>query len=337
MNENVSGCSAYGSFSGFTFIAASTAAVTDAASGATGSDRPTPVTSSASGRSRAGSTISSHGSPSSDGDADRKTSSTSPRARLPRYASRAAPDPNPAPPPLPDTTAPETSITSAPANGSATGASIAFASSEAGSSFSCSLDGGAWGACSSPKSYTNPTVGSHTFCHQDLSKTKGRCLIKGKVQPYEYTFKDEIEKGISAVSWALGAPIAPYFRFPALRQPPEALTYLGQRNVGIFSADFDSFDFKMRRPEQVRQSVLTKLKKHGKGIVLMHDFQHNTAEALPELLRQLKAGGYKIVHMVPKDQITTIAKYDDMVRAQDKYSASNNTRPQSSVVKTISE
>ena len=31
----------------------------------------------------------------------------------------------------------------------------------------------------------------------------------------------------------------------------------------------------------------------------MHDFQRDTAEALPELIRQLKAGGYKVVHMVP--------------------------------------
>jgi peptidoglycan-N-acetylglucosamine deacetylase len=55
------------------------------------------------------------------------------------------------------------------------------------------------------------------------------------------------------------------------------------------------------------------------------------------LLRQLKAGGYKIVHMVPKEPVTTLAKYDDMVRAQDKFSATNNTRPESSVVKTINE
>ena len=41
----------------------------------------------------------------------------------------------------------------------------------------------------------------------------------------------------------------------------------------IFSTDFDSFDFKMRKPEQVRKAVMAKLKKHGKGIVLMHDFQ----------------------------------------------------------------
>jgi hypothetical protein len=46
------------------------------------------------------------------------------------------------------------------------------------------------------------------------------------------------------------------------------------------------------------QSVMTQLEKRGKGIILMHDFQHSTAEGLPELIRQLQAGGYKVVHMV---------------------------------------
>jgi hypothetical protein len=87
--------------------------------------------------------------------------------------------------------------------------------------------------------------------------------------------------------------------------------------------------------EDVVKSAMTKLAKNGKGILLMHDFQHATAQAMPELIRQLKAGGYKIVHMVPKEPVTTLAKYDDMVRAHDKYSSSNNTRSESSVVKTI--
>ncbi len=68
----------------------------------------------------------------------------------------------------------------------------------------------------------------------------------------------------------------------------------------------------------------------------MHDFKHATAEALPELLRQLKAGGYKIVHMVPKQPVTTIPKYDEMVAQHDKLS-SNNTRPEASVVRTIGQ
>ena len=173
------------------------------------------------------------------------------------------------------------------------------------------------------------TVGNHTWSHKDLAKN-----------PYAKDIelaKQEIEMGVSAVHMAVGAPTAPFFRFPDLQQPPELMTYLGTRNIAIFSTDIDTFDFKLRKPDDVIKSAMTKLAKNGKGILLMHDFQHNTAEALPELLRQLKAGGYKIVHMVPKDSITTLPKYDDMVRAQDKYSTSNNTRPESSVVKTINE
>jgi peptidoglycan/xylan/chitin deacetylase (PgdA/CDA1 family) len=179
-------------------------------------------------------------------------------------------------------------------------------------------------------------IGSHTWCHQDLSKTKGTCLVNGKRQSYEYDPRDEIEKGISAVHWAVGGPTAPYFRFPALRQPPELIEYLGKRNIAIFSADLDSFDFKMRKPEQVRQSVMAKLKKHGKGIVLVHDFQHATAEAAADLLKDLKVAGYKIVFMKPKFPVTTIASYDELILRQMKTSA-GDSRPISSVVRTISE
>ena len=167
-------------------------------------------------------------------------------------------------------------------------------------------------------------VGSHTWSHADLSKKS--------VQEA----KDEIEKGISAVKWAAGGATAPYFRFPALRHPPELITYLGQRNVAIFSTDFDSFDFKARKPEQVRQAVMTKLKKFGKGIILMHDFQQATAGAAAELLNDLKAGGYKVVFMKPKGTLTTIASYDEAILKDAKLPTVSD-RPTSSVVRTISE
>jgi len=172
------------------------------------------------------------------------------------------------------------------------------------------------------------TIGSHTWSHKDLSK-----------KPYSDDIdlaKQEIEMGVSAVHAAVAGPIAPFFRFPALQHPPELLSYLAERNIASFSADFDSLDFKIRKPEQVIHSVTTKLEKYGKGIILMHDFQKATAEAMPELLRQLKAGGYKVVHLVPHAPVTTIAKYDEMVVQQDKLSV-NNTRPQGSVFHTIGE
>ena len=66
----------------------------------------------------------------------------------------------------------------------------------------------------------------------------------------------------------------------------------------------------------------------------MHDFHKNTAEALPELLHQLKGSGYKVVHMVPRQSLTTLPKYDEMVTQQGKLS-SNNTRPETNVVRAI--
>ena len=63
-----------------------------------------------------------------------------------------------------DTTAPNTTIGSAPSDPSGqTEATFTFTSSEAGSSFDCRLDGGAWAGCSTPKSYAGLAVGPHSF------------------------------------------------------------------------------------------------------------------------------------------------------------------------------
>lgn len=168
------------------------------------------------------------------------------------------------------------------------------------------------------------TIGSHTWSHADLSKKSAE------------EAKMEIEKGISAVKWALeGAPTAPFFRFPALRHPPEMVTYLGERNIAIFSTDMDSFDFKLHKPEQVIKSVMEKLKKNGKGIVLMHDFQGGTAHAMADLLGQLKAGGYKIVHLKAKDPVQSLAQYDEMIAKDLTVPTMAAGRPMSNVVRTI--
>jgi peptidoglycan/xylan/chitin deacetylase (PgdA/CDA1 family) len=173
------------------------------------------------------------------------------------------------------------------------------------------------------------TVGTHTWSHKDLAR-----------KPYAKDIeraKAEIEMGISAVQMAGGGgKVAPFFRFPYLLHSPQLLSYLGERNVAIFSTDIDSRDFKLHKPEDVIKSVMTQLEKHGKGIILMHDLHRNTAEALPELIRQLKDGGYKIVHMVPKGELTTLPKYDDMIRQKYKLS-SDNIRPESSVIRTIGD
>ncbi len=81
---------------------------------------------------------------------------------------------------------------------------------------------------------------------------------------------------------------------------------------------------------------MTKLDKQGKGIILMHDFQKHTAEALPTLLRRLKAGGYKVVQMKAKAPLQTLPEYDDAILKDMKMPVAS-TRAVGSVVQTVSE
>jgi peptidoglycan-N-acetylglucosamine deacetylase len=169
------------------------------------------------------------------------------------------------------------------------------------------------------------TVGTHTWSHKAIAKLK--------------TFdeaKDEIERGVSAVHRAVGGPIAPFFRFPTLVDTQEAVAYLGKRNIAIFSTDIDSFDFKPQTADHLVTSLLQKLDKRGKGILLMHDIHKTTAKALPMLLAQLKAKGYNIVHMTAKSPVTTVAEYDQAIEKEAKgLPQIGAERPVSSIVKTV--
>jgi hypothetical protein len=83
----------------------------------------------------------------------------------------------------PETTSPETTITSGAKEGetlTSTNATFAFSSSETGSPFECSLDGAAYSTCTSPKSYTNLSSGSHTFSVRATDEAGNVDLIPAK-------------------------------------------------------------------------------------------------------------------------------------------------------------
>ncbi|WP_407157436.1 polysaccharide deacetylase family protein [Bradyrhizobium sp. STM 3557] len=172
------------------------------------------------------------------------------------------------------------------------------------------------------------TVGAHTWSHPNLN---GKKMTDQMAQ-------DELEKGFSAVKFALEAKPSPFFRFPQLQHRPSAVAYLGSRNVAMFSCDVDSFDFRSKDADQVVNTVMSGLEKKGKGIILMHDFQKHTAEALPTLLRRLKAGGYKVVAMKAKATLDTLPEYDAMIGQDPKLPTTmTNARPLSSVIQTVSQ
>ena len=170
------------------------------------------------------------------------------------------------------------------------------------------------------------TIGAHTVNHKDLSKMK-----------FDEA-KDEIERSFSIVHRAVGGPTAPFFRFPFLRDSPELLKYLAGRNIAVFSTDIDTFDFKGPQPEALVKHVMALLEKRGKGIILMHDIQPHTAAALPEILKQLKAKGYKVVQLTAKAPVQTLPEFDALIEKDVSGMPTElSQRPMTSVIKTITD
>ena len=167
------------------------------------------------------------------------------------------------------------------------------------------------------------SVGTHTWSHQNLASKSPQEAI------------DEIERGISAITLMAGQPLAPFFRFPQLRQTAELKAHLAQRNIATFSIDIDSEDFRVHNAQKLVTSMMDKLKKKGKGILLMHDLHKWSAAAVPDLLAQLKAGGYKIVFIRPKGTLTTLPDYDAAIQAELQPVKTSNARPISSVIQTV--
>jgi peptidoglycan/xylan/chitin deacetylase (PgdA/CDA1 family) len=139
------------------------------------------------------------------------------------------------------------------------------------------------------------TVGTHTYAHRNLG---------GASQGHA---EQQIESTINIAEGILPNGVAPFFRFPYLSDPKRVRDYLAKRNIAVFGIDVDSFDWRVRTPEKVLHNVMTTLDKKGSGIILFHDIHANTAKAIPAVLAELKAHGYKVVHLVPKARVETVA------------------------------
>jgi peptidoglycan/xylan/chitin deacetylase (PgdA/CDA1 family) len=164
------------------------------------------------------------------------------------------------------------------------------------------------------------TIGTHTYSHADARKlgpTRARA---------------EAELGFSAVSKALGQPVAPFFRFPYLSAPETTANYVRSRQIAVFSIDVDAYDYRSKDPAAVHRAIVSQLVERRKGILLFHDIQPATAGALHGLLSDLKARGFKVVHMVPKGQTATLAEYDTMADKELKKRGTGNPLANRSIV-----
>src|SRR5260370_15083965 len=122
----------------------------------------------------------------------------------------------------------------------------------------------------------------------------------------------EIEGGFASLNSALAdpKPVAPFFRFPGLLRQDSVERYLAAQHDMAWSVDFLADDWTHIGSEEVARRAINRIAARGKGILLLHDIQPPTALALPTILQELKARGFKIVHVVPStpDRPKTVAE-----------------------------
>ncbi|HEY0224266.1 MAG TPA: polysaccharide deacetylase family protein [Pseudolabrys sp.] len=113
----------------------------------------------------------------------------------------------------------------------------------------------------------------------------------------------EVGTGIASVQTALGDPraIAPFFRIPGLLHTSQVENYLAAHSLAVWSADEVADDWHRGiGPQQIVRKAISRIEaKNHRGVLLLHDIHPATAMALPILLRELKAKGYRIVQAVP--------------------------------------
>ncbi len=111
----------------------------------------------------------------------------------------------------------------------------------------------------------------------------------------------EVETGVASVDVALGDPkaLSPFFRIPGLARNNAIDNYLASKSLVTWSADVVADDwFRRISAKAIVQKAMRRLEAKGRGILLLHDIHPATATALPILLQELKARGFRVVQVV---------------------------------------
>ncbi|MBB4196525.1 hypothetical protein CCR94_09955 [Rhodoblastus sphagnicola] len=133
------------------------------------------------------------------------------------------------------------------------------------------------------------TVGSHSWSHP--SKSLRAQNLAAAIE--------EIEHGDRAVQAASGGKASHFLRFPGFGDSPALLEAVAKRDMPVFATDLWASDWNPMTPERELNLVMARLRKAGRGIVLLHDIHKQTADMIPALLRTLHAEGFRLVHFVP--------------------------------------
>ena len=134
------------------------------------------------------------------------------------------------------------------------------------------------------------TIGTHSQDHPRAFERLSRQQVER-----------EVDGGMNSVTAALGdaKALSPFFRLPGFGRTNAIERFLENKQLVTWSADVDTNDWwRGSTPGAIVKRAMRRLNAKGRGIILLHDIHQATAMALPILLKELKANGYNVVHVV---------------------------------------
>jgi peptidoglycan/xylan/chitin deacetylase (PgdA/CDA1 family) len=134
------------------------------------------------------------------------------------------------------------------------------------------------------------TVGSHSFSHPSSIRQ----------MPLDAALAD-IDRGATAVDKAAGGKATKFFRFPGFVDSPALLEALEKKNMPVLGVDLWASDWNVMTPKAELELLMGRLRRAGRGMILLHDTKKETADMLPALLAALKAEHFHLVHLIAGD------------------------------------
>lgn len=129
------------------------------------------------------------------------------------------------------------------------------------------------------------SAGIHSYSHPHLGTLSEAAQL------------DDLARTQAAYARIFGRA-APAYRFPFLEETPALTAALAREGVAVFSIDLAITDW---QPADTTPLLAARLEKAlaatGGGIILLHDANPPTAEAIAALLRVLKDKGLRLVHL----------------------------------------
>ncbi|GIM50242.1 polysaccharide deacetylase family protein [Capnocytophaga stomatis] len=121
-------------------------------------------------------------------------------------------------------------------------------------------------------------IGNHSYDHKDFRKISDEEALR------QIKLTDDIVAGITGEK-------PRYFRFPYGAHTKENLAMVGRP---VIMWNVDPLDWKYREASRVAEAMS---KTSPQGIILAHDIHKSTVQAIPQVIKNLKAQGYQIVSL----------------------------------------